>query len=238
VLKGIGAAEAAGQGFRGDLELISPAWLAAQGGHDALDMTVFESAPPQMSETGFKPFPIARQGLNAVIAFQNLLAKGIDPARIESIQVFVPETNMALLSRPANAHDRLSRISNIGYQLACVALAPELLHDPERVAPAGVPLMEFARCVTLAPAQHLNAHLPNMWAARVVVNAGGEQLEETLVQSHLDGEAASVKEALTEKWRRIASDKDAEDLLTDAASQTGYAILWQKLERRLSRVEG
>ena len=238
VLKGIRAAEAAGQGFRGDLDLISPAWLAAQAGHDAIDMAVFESAPPHIAEIGFKPFPIARQGLNAVIAFQNLLAKGLDAQRIDSIRVFVPAINAALLSRPANEHDRLSRISNIGYQLACAAFAPELLHDPERIPPAGVPLMEFARRISVTQAQDLDTHLPEKWAASVVVNAGGEQLEETVVQSPLDGDAPFVKEALTKKWCRIASAKDAEDLFTDTAPQDRYAMLWQKLECRLSRVEG
>jgi len=236
VLKGIRAAAAAGQGFRGDLDLISNAWLADQAGHDAVDAGVFESTPPSISEVGFKPFPIARQGLNAVTAFQNLLANGLDPQRIESIQVFVPSTNAALLSRPANEQDRLSRLSNIGYQLACAALAPDVLHDPERVTPPGIPLLEFARRVTVTQAQDLDAHLPDRWPASVVVNAGGERFEETVSQSPLDGGALFVKEALTKKWRRIASAKAAESLFTD--EEPGYAILWSELERRLSRVEG
>ena len=236
VLKGIRASEAAGQGFHGDLELISHVWLAVQAGHDDIDIAVFESDPTAIAEVGFKPFPIARQGLNAVIAFQNLLAKGLDPQHIEAVQVFVPALNAALLSRPANAQDRLSRISNIGYQLACAAFAPELLHDPERTTPAGMPLMEWARHVTLTQAQDLNAHLPDRWAASVVVNAKGERFEETLVQSPLDGDAPGVKAALAKKWRRIASAKSADDLFTDASPDGGYAILWQKLERRLNRV--
>jgi hypothetical protein len=70
----------------------------------------------------------------------------------------------------------------------------------------------------------------------VVVNAKGERFEETLVQSPLDAGAPFVKEGLTKKWRQIASAKDAEDVLTDAPHQGGYAILWEKLERRLNRV--
>lgn len=241
VLKGIRAAAAAGQGFRGDLDLISNAWLADQAGHDVVDAGVFESAPPSISEVGFKPFPIARQGLNAVIAFQNLLADGLDPKRIESIQVFVPSANAALLSRPANAQDRLSRISNIGYQLACAALAPDVLHDPERVTPPGIPLLEFARHVTVTQAQDLEAHLPDRWAASVVVNAGEQRFEETVSQSPLDGGGVPfVKEALTKKWRRIASAHGAETLFSSGAEDDNlsHAILWSELERRLSRVEG
>jgi hypothetical protein len=192
-------------------------------------MGVFESAPLAISEAGFKPFPIARQALNAVIAFQKLLAKGVDPQRIDAVQVFVPGINAALLSRPANDQDRLSRISNLGYQLACAALAPDLLHDPERKSSAWVPLMEWARRVTVSPAQELDAHLPDGWAASVVVNAGGERFGETVVKSPLDSDAVFVKEALTKKWRRIASAKGAEDLFADAA-EGAYAILWEKLK--------
>jgi 2-methylcitrate dehydratase PrpD len=237
VLKGIRAAEAAGQGFRGDLELISPAWLADQAGHTAVDIGVFESVPPSISEVGFKPFPIARQGLNAVVAFQNLLAKGLDPQRIEGVQVFVPSPNVALLSRPANDQDRLSRISNIGYQLACAAFAPDVLHDPDRIPPPGVRLVEFARRVTVTPAQDLDAHLPDRWAASVVVTSGSERFEETVLQSPFDGDAPAVKATLTKKWRRIAQATNAEALF--AVQETPpYAILWGELERRLKRTEG
>jgi len=235
VLKGVRAAEAAGQGFRGDLQLISPAWLAAHAGHEDIGADIFASAPPALAETGFKPFPIARQGLNAVIAFQNLLAKGLDPQHIEGVQVFVPGINAALLSRPATEQDRLSRISNIGYQLACAAFVPDLLHDPERTAPTGLPLIEWARHIMLTQAQDLNVHLPDRWAASVVVNAKGERFEETVVQSPFDGDAPDVKEALTKKWRRIAS-KGAEDALTGTEQHRNYATLWQNVERRLNRL--
>ena len=233
VQKGIRAAEAAGQGFRGDLDLITPAWLAAQAGHADVDANVFQSTP-SVAEVGFKPFPIARQGLNAVVAFQHLLGNRVDARRIKSIQVFVPAANAALLSRPAG-QDRLSRISNIGYQLACAALAPDALYDPERISP-GMALAEFAQRVTVTPAQDLEVHMPNRWPARVVVNAAGETFEETVIQSPFDADAPFVKEALTKKWRLIALAKDAETLFPDRAGEhaPSYAILGTELERRLS----
>ena len=52
-----------------------------------------------IAHVAFKPFPIARQGANAVVAFQRLLSKGIDPTRIDAIEVFVPAINVALLNR-------------------------------------------------------------------------------------------------------------------------------------------
>jgi len=234
VQKGIRAAQAAGQGFRGDLSLITPAWLAAQGGHHGVDASVFETTP-SIAEVGFKPFPIARQGLNAVIAFQQLLGKGVDPHTIEAIEVSVPATNAALLSRPATEHDRLSRMSSIGYQLACAALTPSVLYDPERMPPPGVPLMEFAQRVTVIPAQDFDVHMPNRWPARVVVNDAGERFAQTVIQSPLDADAPFVKEALTKKWRRIALAKHAETFFPDRRREEfpSYAILWTELKGRL-----
>jgi len=236
VRKGIRAAEAAGRGFRGDLDLISPTWLAAQAGHGSVDMGAFASQLPLIAETGFKPFPIARQGLNAVLAFQNLLTRGLDPQRIDSIEVFVPGMNVALLSRPASEQDRLSRISNMGYQLACAALAPGTLNDPERTPPAGVPLTDFAKRVTVTECHNLDAHLPNRWAARILVTAGDERLEETVVQSPFDGDALSVAAALTEKWRRACTAEPAEGFFPHGPQDDpiSYAILRQLLEQRLT----
>src|SRR5258705_7244527 len=115
VARGIRAAEAAGHGFTGDPALFSGEWLAGEAGHDAIDMAAFESPVLSIAQVGFKPFPIARQAANAVVAFQRLLLAGLDPRRIDSVAIAVPAINVALLSRPL-ANDRLSRISNIGFQ--------------------------------------------------------------------------------------------------------------------------
>ena len=85
---GIAASDAAGKGLRGDLTLFCETWLAGRAGHDAIDMSVFESIVPSIADVGFKPFPIARQAMNAVAAFQRVLARGIDPKAIDSVRGF------------------------------------------------------------------------------------------------------------------------------------------------------
>ena len=52
---------------------------------------------------------------------------------IDAIEVFVPAINIALLNRAISESDRLSRLCNMGLQLAAAALAPDLLYDPERI---------------------------------------------------------------------------------------------------------
>jgi hypothetical protein len=89
---------------------------------------------------------------------------------------------VALLERPVLADDRLSLISNIGFRIACAALAPDLLYDVERSAQSMAPLLDFAKRVSVSAARDLDSHLPNRWAARLVVHAGAERCEETLVR--------------------------------------------------------
>ena len=230
VLKGLRASKAAGNGFRGDLTLLSKPWLTAQAGHDAVDIGAFDSsAPASIKDVGYKPFPIARQGANAVVAFQNLLVKGLDPQRIATIEVFVPAMNAALLNRPVLDDDRLSRLSNIGFQLACAALAPELLYDPERAARPVSPILDLARRVSVTPASDLDAHLPHRWAARVVVNTDSQRLEETVIGTAFDHDAPNLSQLLRDKWRRLLSPQDALNSVRTTTPE-GRVQLWQRID--------
>jgi 2-methylcitrate dehydratase PrpD len=129
------------------------------------------------------------------------LAKGVDANRIDSIDVFVPGVHLALLTRPLAATDRLTRLCNMGFQLACAALAPESLYDPERAASAA--LTEFAARVRVLLASDFDTDLPSRWPARVVVTAGAQRFEETVVNAPFDHDAADLPELLAAKWRRL-----------------------------------
>ena len=227
VSKGLGASEAAGRGFHGDQELISTAWLASQGGHDAVDMKPLASpaGAPSISAVGFKPFPIARQAANAVAAFQKLLANGLDPRRIDSVNVCVPASNVALLTRSVSEDDRLSRLCNMGFQLACAAFAPESLYDAERMPNAA--LLEFARRVTVVRADDFQIHLPNHWPARVAVRIGSEDMEETILRTDFDADASDLSQHLREKWHRLV-------LTEESIFSARPAQLWQEIERRVT----
>ena len=228
VARGIRAAEAVGHGFTGDPALLSKEWLAREAGHDAIDMPAFESSSPSIAEVGFKPFPIARQAANAVVAFQRLLSAGLDPRRIDSVAISVPAINVALLSRPLG-NDRLSRVSNIGFQIACAALAPDMLYDSERASADSASLVEFAQRVSLSAARDLDAHLPGCWPARVMVSAGDERFDETLVKATFDHDAPGLTELLRGKWQRLRGD--GPDFVTNASDR--YSLLWRDIERHV-----
>jgi 2-methylcitrate dehydratase PrpD len=224
VLRGLRAAEAAHHGERGDLARLP----------GDVDSAAFDAADASISTVGFKPLPIARQGANAVVAFQHLLSKGIEPRMIDSVEVFVPAINVALLKRPASEADRLSRLCNMGLQFAAVAFTAELLYDPERTLEPSVPLMEFASRVLVAAAgSDLEDHWPDRWAARVVVRAGGQQYEETVIQAPFDHDAPGLLQLLQDKWRRMLSEQDLTVLNQEQPGGARYATLWQQIERRI-----
>jgi 2-methylcitrate dehydratase PrpD len=189
-----------------DLSVLSESWLVNAAGHDAVDMRVFEGPLPALSEVGFKPFPIARQALNAVAAFRRLLDTGLAPEEIESVEVFVPPQNLGLLRRPVESENRLTRLCNMGLQIACAAFAPDALHDPERSAT--VPLLEFAKRVTVVADPALDAYLPNNWPARIVVKAGHQRFEHTAIHGDLDSGSPHLRDALAEKWRALVPQID------------------------------
>jgi 2-methylcitrate dehydratase PrpD len=206
--RGIAASDEAAGGTQGDLALLTPEWLAENAGHSEVTMDAL-NVLSGVEETGFKPFPIARQGLNAVTAFQNILSSGIEAEEIDSVDVFVPPANVALLTRPVSGEHRLTRLCNMGFQLACAALAPEKLYDAERTATP--PLMAFAARVSVHSDKTLEAHLPNRWAAKVAVKVGDRTVEEILVQSDYDAEAPNLKTALEKKWARLIPEEATED---------------------------
>jgi hypothetical protein len=112
-----------------------------------------------------------------------------------------------------------------------------MLCDAERQTRSDVPLMEFARRVSVMPAADLDAHLPGNWAARVVVNSAGAPLEETVIAAPFDSNAPGLAQGLSGKWRRLLRAEDARDFFADAAeasADNGRAVLWQMIERRVS----
>lgn len=220
--KGIRAAYAAADGFRGDPGLVDDSFAL----NEIRDL-------PEAAATGYKPFPIARQAATAVEAFQNVLARGVSPAAIDAVRAAVPRIHVALLSRPAELHDRSSLLCNLGFQLACAAFAPNLLYDPERrnAAPA---LIAFSRRVAVEPTDEFDD--PRYWPARLHVHAGGREYVETVNDIALN--APVFDEArLHDKWRRVLKPEDRRDFFEHVvtAPNGSHAMLWDWVKARLAQ---
>ena len=174
----------------------------------ATSMNRFSLDPiwPNIDETEYKPFPIARQGLCGVEAFQRILGTGIDPARVESIDAVVPRMHAAMLSQPAVLENRTSLLCNLGFQFACAALAPELLYDPDRKG-ATPALVEFSRRVTITPSDEFDARYRRWPLAGAGVGTFGRGDVYGRVFRAADaarlGPRLRGDDKLQEKWRRI-----------------------------------
>jgi 2-methylcitrate dehydratase PrpD len=222
VQKGISAAHAAANGFRGDA---------------AIGDDIFGSAElrelPNADDIGFKPFPIARQAATVVEAFQKLPARGIDPATTESIVAVVPRINVALLTRPVELGDRSSLLCNLGLQLACAALAPDSLYDPERkgMTPA---VIEFAKRVTVTPTDEFCD--PRHWPVRLYVRAGGREYVENVDELAVNSGGGN-QSLLEHKWRRTLKPDDRRDFFEHVATVApgSHAMLWEWIKARLAR---
>jgi len=178
VVRGCRSALAAAEGFRGDLGLVSPQWLVAAAGPGHVRPDALGSADG-IEAVGLKPFVAARQTINAVVAFQAILNRGIAPETIQSIEIRVPPINAAMVARAASADDRLSTIANMHVQIAAAALRPDLLYDIERLGQPAADLSAFGSRISIVPDSALEAYLPGVWAARVCVVAGGRRFDET-----------------------------------------------------------
>jgi len=121
----------------------------------------------------------------------------------------------------------LSRLCNLGLQLAAAALAPKLLYDPERAIPTDGALLEFVSRVSVTASSDLEADWPDRWPARVTIRTGGERVEETVIRAPFDHDGPDLAQLLTDKWQRLIS-------LQDARLFEQRATLWQRIEQRVS----
>jgi 2-methylcitrate dehydratase PrpD len=235
--RGMHAAYAAGQGFRGDISLLTKSWLGMHAGHGDVDLRVFEdfSVGSGIHETGFKPFAAARQAVNAILAFQHLLPEIADIGRIEQVSISVPAINMALLTRSFVAGDRLSALSNLACQIAWAALRPEKLYDVARSDAPDDEVLAFAQKVSVMPDAALDAYLPHAWGAKVGITVNGIQVDRVLIRTPFDMHGGDLRQLLVAKWKNLLSPDDLTLLLRRGEADEWYAPppLWAAAARAL-----
>jgi len=205
-LKGIRAALAAKAGIKGDLDLFSPGWMKGQAA-SAVALEASHIDPAAIARVAAKPFVSARQGINAIQAFSSLLQKGIEPADIESVQVFLPPVAVPVVSRPLAAEDRLSTIAHLGLQLGIAAFEPARQMDVDRGRPFGSQALAFATRVTVFADESLAGE---GWPARVVVSMKGQTREAVWPQNSsedaqgvLDRKIANLAPAVARSLQRV-----------------------------------
>jgi 2-methylcitrate dehydratase PrpD len=201
---GLFAARSAQAGFGADLTLLDGDWLEQTHGI-ALDPAVLTndlgmtSIYPSLS---IKPFSSAKQAIGATEAFAQLLAKGVQPTAIDSVTVHVPAIYAGMIQREARAGSR--NYASVAYQIALAALHPDALY---RCFGAGMPwndaILAFMNKVCVQADESLSPHYPQRWPARVVLMAGGECFETTVIEAHGDPGRVLDRDALAHKAHRV-----------------------------------
>lgn len=240
VIKGCRAAAAAAEGFRGDISLISPDWLAAIAGPTHTRPEALRSTGG-IESVGFKPFVASRQTANAIVAFQTVLQRGISPQTIQRIEIGVPPINSRMVAQPASTGDRLSTIANMHFQIAAAALQPDLLYDVERVGQPVADLSSFGDRITVVPDAALDAHLPHRWAARVSVFAEGQQFDEISTTIPGDPGQGDARTVISAKLARLVPNA-YHDVFAGPLSEpdrnphySSKAILWRRILEVIGR---
>jgi 2-methylcitrate dehydratase PrpD len=237
VAKGCSAAEAATAGFRGDPDLVSADWLAALAPGVAVRPEALTAGSPAdlIGLVGLKPFVAARQTINAVHAFQQILVREVlDTKTIDRVEIGVPTVNAAMVSRPPAAGDRLGTISNMAIQIAAAAVRPGLLYDVERQGVPDAEVAAFAKRVEVVADPELDSLLPNMWAGRIEIVTNGREITETCAATpgdNRDGFEPLIREKLSrmvpQPYREICAAQIEPHDPENRASRRG--ALWQAM---------
>lgn len=136
-----------------------------------------------LDEMCIKPYPIARQALSAVEAFQEMVAAHkIDPESIEQVTVFVPGQFTKMIDNPKMPASRMESIIGVQYQIALAAYEPARLLDigREHLLQDGRIGAMMAK-VSVKRSWELEAYFPQAWAARVeVITNDGAMAHEVL----------------------------------------------------------
>lgn len=170
--RGAAAAMAAREGQQGDHHRAEV--IEAELGFGDLsnkDRGVGEPEVSAVGMTSMKPYCCGRQSLGAIEFFRSVLALGVDPDDIISIDVRVPEQYAAMIVRPLPP-TRPQESRGVAYQLAIAAFHPEDLFDFERrTFHVDTETLGLARRVEVAVTSKLTRLYPRHWGAEIAVQS-------------------------------------------------------------------
>jgi 2-methylcitrate dehydratase PrpD len=206
VATGVRAASAARAGFKGDLTVLDGDWLARSLGVP-VDLAVLTrdlgrtSVLPQLS---LKPYCTARQALPGAEAMRALVARGLDPAAIESFAIKAPAAYVGMISQKLDPAIRSSAFTSGPANVAIAALDPGSLYDIERTrALADARIAALAAKGTVVADTELDALYPARWPARLEVRTADGTLRHEVLEPLGDPANPMSDAALAEKARHV-----------------------------------
>ena len=204
---GCKAAFAAADGYTGDTALLDGGWLANAHGIDTRSDAILDglgqgSVLPRVS---IKPYCGARQVLGAVCAFEEILARGVDPKRIKAVRIIVPTDFARMIDHGAEPGNRLSSITSAAYQLALAAFHHDGLFDVARDSiHTGDDMAAFMAKVSVTADEELDQHLPEHWPAGVEVKVGRRSETTLMLDSPGDPSRPYTFDQVGQKFHALA----------------------------------
>lgn len=200
------SALAAADGFDGDVSILNPTWLRATGVPE-LAPEVVAGNSAVIEQLSIKPHCSAKQVLAAIHGMRSLIAGGLDPEKIEFIELGVPAAYSSMIDREPACASRLASMVSARWQLALAALAPTALDDVAREVPPGSQAVQaLSQSIRIYADPALDSYYPSSWPARLCVQAGGRR-QEILVENSPGDPALPYDELqMLDKARRVLGD--------------------------------
>jgi 2-methylcitrate dehydratase PrpD len=205
---GLVAARAAQAGFTSDLSLLDGGFL-----HGIFGITPNLEAFTQglgerfaLDEASFKPWCAARQTMAATQALKEILADGVLPVQIRSVEVAVPPPYLKMTDHGVVSGDRASHLTSLPYHLAIAACDPDAEFDIAQSPPSvPEPVRAFMAKVTVVADAALLAHYPAAWPARLVVRTADGAHERLMLNVPGDSARPLSDAELGLKFRRFVA---------------------------------
>jgi 2-methylcitrate dehydratase PrpD len=237
---GLTAALAAKAGFTSDCKLMEgnffPGIYAVTPDPSALTHGLGGSAV--LPEVSFKPWCAARQTMAATQALREIIAEGVEPQKMDRIEVFVLPPHLAMIDHGVKGGDRASQLTSVQYRMAAAALAGHFKEDVGQ-SPVGLlpPLRDFMTKIKVAADESLLADYPRRWPARVIVHAGAARYERLVTDVPGDPARSFDRAQVREKFVRfvepvLGTERTQRALarVSDALTRGDFAIIVEEIE--------
>ena len=169
---GLIAARAAQAGFTSVLNVLAGPFMQGIFGVTP-DVAVFTNRLGEtfaLDDLSFKPWCAARQTMAATQGLKEIMAAGVSPAQIMSIEVSVPPPYLKMTGHGVVPGDRASYLTSLPYHLAIAAHEPDAEFDiGSSPVSSPEPVMALMQKVSVTGDDALLAHYPATWPARIVV---------------------------------------------------------------------
>jgi 2-methylcitrate dehydratase PrpD len=237
---GLTAALAAKAGFSSDCKLLEGNFLPGIFAvtPDLSALTHGLGASTVLPEVSFKPWCAARQTMAATQALREIIAEGVEPQKMDRIEIFVLPPHLAMIDHGVKSGERASHLTSVQYRMAVAAVAGHFKEDIDQ-SPMGLlpPLRDFMTKIKVAADESLLSEYPRRWPARVIVHAGAARYDRLVRDVPGDPARPFDRAQVREKFVRfvepvLGTEKTQQVLarVSDALASGAFGVVVAEIE--------